>query len=484
MSCRKRRLPSADSGAMRGCGARKRGRGDKGPLEFCERPRYFGERYGWLGDCPLTCMVAQWCERNDVERLRTFFSSPDVANKCLQTECINNHTVYPFRLFSRLLLRAIDAHQTELADILVAHLAVSRHWSAVEPAVQPTVESAVQTDGQPGVTFDLFRRLAKLLFTRFSDDYLQPFILNWIHAFRPPVDSNKVGGGWCEARWEDFWRLVSNEGGDNGVWWNVRPSMRTMIAHRLFSPNKSELNETYASFFSETSYGCDTIRIMARECRIFISKSQLSKSVYIGTRHLPNTVLTAVLLSWGELTKPGLKEVCRFDSVDLQRLLFIIDPEIRRERLDIVTTAGPKISIHAEELQRFHLSGFSDRENPVPWIHASIFVHRSAPYDWMSNHVTAFYLQRQGTLREAALESIKNAIDQTVWSLPSELVQIISDFLITRIEQLVEIDRISIQPHEHQIFQRLCTNPKPKYRRSPTKEKPHTFQDAKMVESQ
>jgi hypothetical protein len=262
---------------------------------------------------------------------------------------------------------------------------------------------------------------------------------------------------WCEARWRDFGELVRNKGGalGIGVWLQMRPGSRGMVAHRLFSTNKEVLNETYLPYFSADAYGAEALRILATQCRIFASKSQLSRAVFRNNRMLSTDAMSVVLQSWRTLRKKELAETCRFDCQDLQRLLLIADPDLRRERLDLVTTAGPDIVIVAEELQRFQLAAFPDSQNPVPWIHAKILVSRHQPWDWMSNHILTHYLKRQLVLRTQAAALARRYVDDAVLTLPKELVRIVIDYVLTDLHTLLVIDKSTIPPSERDRLQRL-----------------------------
>lgn len=398
--------------------------------------------YGWLGGCSAATMVANWCEKNDVHSLTTFFHYPDMANHILHSESIDFGCIYPFRLFSRLLLRAIHAYQLQVANILVHHLAASQ----LHPLVMQKQTHVMQ---------DLFPRLAKVLLTNLTDE-LYPLATEWISILSPLSISSS--SSWIECRWFEFVELWKNKGGDTGgckggrVWRNVRASSRAMIVQRLFTQRKDDINETYVPYFSDKAYAADVLRILGEQCRIFVSKSQLCRYLFQNNRILTADHLTAVAVSWTSIKKQNLKQTCQFDSHDLQKLLLINDPDIRRERLDIITSAS-SIQIRAEELQRFHLTGFRDPDNPVPWIHATIFIHRAVPWDWMSDHVISHYLARQFTLRSDAVVQLEQTVDKIVWILPPELVRIISSFVLTCLQQLVEIDPITIPPTTYQLLQ-------------------------------
>lgn len=415
-------------------------------------------------------MVVDCCRMNDMERLRAFFSVPSVADQLLQSE-----PNYSFRLMARQLLRLIGIRQIEGASILVRHLAQS---------LQRTTPEDLR---------DLHRRLGKQLFTHFADDRLRQVALSWARQLAPTQDvaqtskphqnpsaatshptaiesaasADSVPVDVCEdglcgnGLWGDFLVLYENAGGDGRVWLNMRAARRAMIAHRLFCANKAGLNETYAPYFSDRAYSPECISILARRCKIIVSRGQISRNLFKNTNDLSHRVLNAVLASWriaAQSTKSPVAENCRFNCDDVQRLLLIGDKDRRRTRLDLVTSVGPPVSINAEQLQRFQLSGFPDQDNPVPWIHTHISINRDMQWDWNGVQIIAFYLRRQHSLRQTAAQAYSYQIDRSTGLVfPPELLRIISEYLVSNLADLVHIDPASVSHDDAATLSRIWT---------------------------
>ena len=386
-------------------------------------------KHEWMENASVQ-MVTDCCDSNDWSRLNAFFSQPLAAARALRS-----NDRYPFRLMAGLVLRSISARHVAIADLLLHHLMSSSSSHDV-------------CSSDPLAVQDLLQRLGKLIFTLFSDQQIQLNARNWIKQIHT----------WKEIPvWRAFQDLYENaNGGDPNVWGKFRASTRSSIAQRFFTTNKSELNETYLTYFSETAFGAQTLHVLARECKIVVSKSQLCKHLFANNKQLNDAVLSTILESWNHVEKPALKDACRLTSDDLQRLLYITDPDLRRRRLDIATTAGPKISIAAEELQRYHLTAFPDEHNPVPWIHATIVIGR--PSDWMNHHILAYYLGHQAQLRLQAVNHARDQLDQQTW-LPKELIRIVVDqYVFSSMDQLVLIDPISVPDQERLSFMRIWAN--------------------------
>lgn len=431
------------------------------PQEFYLADGVDGGKYGWIGSGSVA-MVADCCDRNDVAQLSGFFSCPEAANRIINAE--SNH--YPFRLFSRLMLRAISSRHIEIANILIQNLQYSSSTPSSPSSKSSKLSNLESVDNidvvdRDGVA-DLLRRLAKLLLTLFTDQHLQPYVTSWLQkSFHITTKELVVDDDlrWSEKRWRDFVELYGNVGGDGWVWSRFRASSRAMIAQRLFTKDKTTLNETYLPYFTETAFSTATIRILAQQCRIYVSKSQLCKSLFVNNRTLDTNVLSTILESWLYVEKPTLKDVLRLTSDDLQKLLYITDHSLRRERLDAATTSGPKVFIPAEDLQRYHLTAFHDDHNPVPWIHATITINRTVPWNWMNNHIISFYLSNQINLRQQVIYKSLKQIDQCIWSLPYELIQLINQYIFSHIDQLIAIDTNSIPLDEQLAFKRLWSRP-------------------------
>lgn len=368
----------------------------------------------------MCAMVAECCAQNDAARLGAFFSQADVANRLLKAE---GGQTYSFRFFSRLLLRATVARHLAVADVLVNHLAISSNWP---------------TTSQEEVA-DLHQRFGKQLLTHFSDHSLKERAPAWIRT----LDQDTLS-----PRWRRFAGLFGNEGGDGSVWQSLRASSRAMIAQRFFCTNKASLNETYIPYFSDRAYSPETIRILATDCKVFVSRGQLFRNLYNNSDDVSYDVLNAVLETWREVTKPDILETLRINCDDLERLLLIGDPQRRHQRLDIITSAGNVSPIQAEQLQRFHLASFADHQNPVPWIHTKISIGKELEC-WNNIHIIAFYLQKQMTLRQTTTENYSYLVDAaTQQCIPKELRHIIASYLVSHLQHLVLLDSTTTKQNE------------------------------------
>ena len=410
--------------------------GEAGGVRDTER-RY----YDWM-DARWTPYVVECCDDNDLDGLSAFFRRPD-AHNVLTSEMGG----FPFRLLARRFLRSISSRHFQVADLLARqltpHLPVNHHID-------------------PLAVDDFLRRLTRVLLVMLTDPNLHNHIPSWLDAFRRINNTDKTS--WSIERWKEFEELYRNDGGESSVWTRFRASSRAVVASRLFARDKTQIQETYLPYFSERAFGKRCLQILASQCRMFVSKSQLCKSMFANNDFLQTNILTTVLETWRQVTKSNLRDLLRMNSDDLQKLLYINNPDLRRERFDAVTSSGPQITIPAQDLQRFHLTAFPDEQNPVPWIHATIVISRSQnPMSWLSNQIIAFYLSKQIAIRKQAKDTSLSIIDHTTrCSLPPELIHIVIHYIFTPIEQLVSIDSNSVSPDEQLAFKRLWTIPKPK----------------------
>lgn len=240
--------------------------------------------------------------------------------------------------------------------------------------------------------------------------------------------------------------LLENEGGDQEIWIKMRPGTRCMIIRRLLDHcNNVTRNDTYLPVFGVGVFGCSALRILAQSCKMFVSKSQICKCLLDQTKKLSESVRDLIvtgLESWRYISKPEIKLQCFLDAHDLQQIIVLVrDPDQRKQRLDLVTSAGNKIKIYADELEKFHLPGLVGNDNPVPWIHASFLPNRrssslnnksSFVEEWMDRHVVHFYLKEQNRLRTTVVQQytklIQEATIQYVF-IPKDLIQIVTQFL-------------------------------------------------------
>jgi hypothetical protein len=259
-----------------------------------------------------------------------------------------------------------------------------------------------------------------------------------------------------------------NMGGDPMIWIHMRDTYRTNIAFRFFSPkpkiidptenidddvNKNlaevctagtagifgaKLRPSYLSYFYEDGFSARALDILVEDCCIVATKSQLCKFLYRNGRiNMP--VAERILQSWRKISfPPELVSFHRFDTHEICKLLLISDRELRRQRLDLVTSAS-EVRIRyedlAKELPKFHFPDCLPDPNLSPWIHLTI-----TPF--ISNHKTKesidplvkFYLEEQKKHRTQSVTEHCQLISQaTNLHLPKELYPIIALYLVSHL---------------------------------------------------
>lgn len=299
-----------------------------------------------------------------------------------------------------------------------------------------SVHSAIDKLKVEDYTVALLERLAKILmldYVESEDDYR--LVKSWVEKIAA-VERGSV--------WGSFSKLFVNDGGEWGVWRNFRSLRRVFLVARLFSTDKTTCQENYLPYFSPSAFSADTIRILAQECKMFVSYGQMFRYLVYPASICLKTV-NAVLYTWSLLQSASMRESCRLNSFALS-FICPLRSLAAMPQMDSITSLCP-LTIQCEELARFHASPL------IPWMHCDIQLNSQGfAWDWKHSLIVEFYLDAQVIQRQQAH---KHYISATSELFPNELCDIVAGYLISQISQLIKINpNTLITPDIQRLHQR------------------------------